>query len=331
VTRAVRRWWTVDPWSWLLLLAFGLVPMLTANAYYLDTVIFIMLWAAMACCWNLAGGYGGLVSLGHAVFFGIGAYTSTLLYLRSGLSPWLGLLAGVALSVLLALGIGLVSLRLRGPFFSLVTLAFAEVSGIIVTNWRSLTKGAEGLSIPFNPALPNMIFEGKLAYAYLTLGLLVLVYGVSLAIERSPLGYRLLAVREDEDAARALGVRAVRTKTMAFGISAALMAACGTVFAQYVLYIDPASIFSFDLSVQVVLLTVVGGSGRAGGPILGSLLLTPLAQGLRAWLGRTAPGLHLVVYGLLLIVIVLRVPQGLGPTIASWRAALARRPQAVSP
>lgn len=325
----LRTWWAAARGTLLLLVAFALVPAVTNNAYYLDTLVFILLWAAMGCCWNLAGGYGGLVSLGHAVFFGVGAYTSTLLYLRLGWSPWLGVIAGMALSACLALGIGLVSLRLRGPFFSLVTLAFAEVAGIVATNWRGLTKGAEGLSIPFQPGFGNMIFADKTPYVVLALALLVTTYGICLAVERSPLGYYLLAVREDEDAARAVGVRAVRTKIVAFALSAALMAACGTVFAQYVLYIDPASIFSFDLSVQVVLLTVVGGAGRAGGPILGALLLTPLAQTLRVWLGRTAPGLHLVVYGVLLIVIVLRLPQGLGPAVASWRSAWRRRPARV--
>lgn len=318
-------WWRADRTTWLVLLAFAVTPLVTSNNYYLDTLIFMMLWAAMAACWNIVGGYGGLISLGHVVFFGIGAYTSTLLYLDLGISPWGGILGGALLSTLFALAIGVICFRLRGPFFSLVTLAFAEVGGIIATNWRSLTKGAEGLSIPYDPGLANMIFESKVAYAYLTFALLLLVYVISLAIERSPLGYRILAVREDEDAARSLAVPVARVKTIAFAISAALMSLCGTVFAQYVLYIDPASVFSFDVSVQVVLLTIVGGSGQAGGPILGSLVLTPLSQALRAWLGNTAPGLHLIVYGLLLIVIVLRVPEGLRPLVAGWWHAARRR------
>lgn len=327
---SILDWWRADRATWLILIAFACVPFLTSNNYYLDTLIFIVLWAAMAACWNLVGGYGGLVSLGHSVFFGLGAYASTILYLELGLSPWIGLVAGALLSMLFALGIGLVSFRLRGPFFSLVTLAFAEVGGIVATNWRPLTKGAEGLSIPYEPGFANMIFAGKVPYVYLCLGLLTVIYLVCFAIERSRLGYRILAVREDEDAARTLAVRVLRTKTLVFVISAALMSACGTVFAQYVLYIDPASMFSFDVSVQVVLLTVVGGSGKAGGPILGSLLLTPLAQGLRASLGNAAPGLHLVVYGALLIVIVLWLPRGVGPMVfeqwTAWRRRLAGGP-----
>ena len=290
-------------------------PFIVTNNYYLDSIIVIMFWAAMAGAWNIVGGYAGQLSLGHTAFFGIGAYTSSLLFAGAGVTPWLGMFGGAVLAALFAVFVGLVCFRLRGPFFALVTIAFAEVALIVASSWRSLTKGTEGLNIPFIPGLENMIFRGKFVYFYLFLGFAVAVYLICRLIENSRLGYYLVAFREDELAARSLGINTVRARLIAFALSAALTAMGGTLYAQYYQYLDPSSTFGIGFSIQVALLTMVGGIGTAAGPFFGSLLMTPLGQVLRAWLGGGAAGLYLAIYGAALIVVVLFLPHGIVPEV----------------
>jgi branched-chain amino acid transport system permease protein len=299
------------------------LPLVVTNNYYLDSLIVIFFWGSMAAAWNLVGGYAGQLSLGHTAFFGIGAYTSSILFARYGLTPWLGLVAGAALAAGFAVFVGVVCFRLRGPFFALVTIAFAEVGLIVASSLRDLTRGTEGFNIPFRPAFENMLFRGKVAYFYLFLAYAVLLYVISRAVEQSRLGYSLVAFREDEEAARMLGVATVRVRLVALGASAALTAVGGTLYAQYYQFLDPASTFGINFSIQVALLTMVGGIGTAVGPFFGALLMTPLGQFFRAWLGGGAAGLYLALYGIALILVVLFLPHGIVPEV---RRRLGRRP-----
>ena len=299
----------------LVVAALAAVPLVVTNNYYLDSIIVCFFWGSMAAAWNLVGGYAGQLSLGHTAFFGIGAYASSILFARYALTPWLGLLVGAALAAVFAVFVGLVCFRLRGPFFALVTIAFAEVGLIVASSLRNLTKGTEGFNIPFRPAFENMLFRGKVGYFYLFLGYAMLLYVISRAVEQSKLGYSLIAFREDEEAARMLGVPTVRVRLIALGASAALTAVGGTLYAQYYQFLDPASTFGINFSIQVALLTMVGGIGTAAGPFFGALLMTPLGQFFRAWLGGGAAGLYLALYGIALILVVLFLPNGIVPEV----------------
>ena len=280
-----------------------------------DVVILTFLWAGLALAWNIAGGYAGLISFGHAAFFGIGAYASTILGIRTGLTPWIGLWLGGAIAAAAGAALALICARLRGPFFILSTLAAAEVVRIGALNWATLTGGPEGLSILPTPSLANMVFASKTAYAALMLGYLVAVYVVTKLIEGSRFGYRLLAVRDDEDAASAGGINPLMMRTVAMGISAFLTGIGGSLFAQYFLYLDPTHVVSPELSFQLALIPALGGLGSAIGPVLGSFVITPLSELLRAWLGDVAHGLHLAIYGAVVIVVMLYFPSGIAGAI----------------
>ena len=297
----------------------GLAVALVHTAYLVDLMVLTFLWAGLALAWNIAGGYAGLISFGHAAFFGIGAYTSSILLVGYDITPWLGMLGGALIAGLFGALLTLVFARLRGPFFILSTLATAEVVRILAMNLRDLTGGAEGLSIPPVSSFGSMIFTSKSAYAVLTLGYFALLFLISKMIERSRLGYELCAARDDEAAASAAGVDPLLVRTLAMAASAALTALGGTLFAQYFLYLDPTQVVSPDMSFQIALLPAFGGIGTAIGPVLGAFVLTPLAELLRGWLGDAAAGLHLVIYGLLLIILMLKAPGGL---LQAFRGAI---------
>ena len=259
-----------------------------------------------------------MVSLCHNAFFAIGAYTSTILFVRYQVSPWLGLIAGGLIATLVGTLLGLICFRLRSHYFTLATLAFGEVISIVSLNWRSLTNGAIGIGLPIQPSLSNMVFQGKLPYLYIGLALFVGVTAVSYAIERSRLGYQLTAFRENEDAARALGVRTGRVRMVAMAISCFLAAVTGSFYAQYISYIEPFATFSLDFSVLLAMMAIIGGLGTVWGPVAGAFLVTPLQEFLQAKLGGTLQGLNLVVYGTVLILVVILLPQGIVPSLAGW-------------
>jgi branched-chain amino acid transport system permease protein len=276
-----------------------------------DVVVLTFLFAGLALAWNIAGGYAGLISFGHAAFFGIGAYTSTILFVHGGVTPWLGMWIGALVSAAAGVVLAVICARLKGPFFILSTLAAAEVVRIGALNWASLTGGPEGLSILPVASLANMVFSSKTVYAALMLGYLVVCYGVTKALEGSRYGYYLFAVRDDEEAAKAAGVNPLLVRTSAMAMSASLTGIGGSLFAQYFLYLDPTFVISPELSFQFALLPAVGGLGTAIGPVLGSFLITPLSKQLRAYLGSAAAGLHLVIYSAGLIFVMLYFPSGL--------------------
>ncbi|RPI07250.1 MAG: branched-chain amino acid ABC transporter permease [Zetaproteobacteria bacterium] len=281
----------------------------------------------LAQAWNILGGYAGQLSLGHAAFFAIGAYTSVILHTHLGISPWLGMFAGALLAALLSQGIGFLGFRfgLRGFYFILLTLAVAEILRLIALHLPILG-GYTGLFINFTPNPWQFQFKGKIPYYFIALSFLSLASAVVWLIERSKFGAYLVAIREDEDAAEALGVDTFRYKMLAYAISAALTALGGTFYAYYQYYLQPNTVLSMHHSVDIMIRPIVGGSGTILGPILGSFLLELLGEFSRTYFAEGAAGLYVAIYGVLLIVVVLFLPRGVYPTLLGWiRRALGRR------
>lgn len=283
-------------------------------------LILISLYAALAQAWNVLGGYAGQVSLGNAVFFGIGAYAPTLFVTRLGLTPWLGLPVGSLVAIGVGLLIGYYTFHLAGHYFAIATIAIGEIVQTGFINWRDVG-GAAGIAQPILPStLLNAQFQSKVPYCYAAVALMAASVGLVLLIERSRLGYYFRAIKNDPIAARSLGVDITRYKLYALGISAALTATCGTFYAQYVLFVDPESTFSLGLSVLIVLVAVLGGVGSPWGPLIGAAVLIPLSEGTRVYLAEAGGGgkaIDLMMYGLLIILITVFQPGGL--------VALARR------
>ena len=305
------------------------MPLVVRDAFLLDSLVLILIWGTAAAAWNVAGGYAGQVSLGHAAFFGLGAYAAALLATRWTLSAWLGLAVGAVVATAVGLVIGYLSNRLRGPYFVLATIAFSQVLLVVGSRWRGFTAGSEGIPVPFRPGFWTLGIADKRVWVWIVLGLAVLAWLVQLYLDRSRRGYQLVAVREDEDAALSLGVPARRLKVAAISVSAALTAASGALWAQYVGFVDPFYVFSVDLSIRFALAAIIGGLGTALGPFLGAALVTTVETYLRAQFGGIGAGLvgiYLVVYGCALIVMARWVPQGLVGWIGDYlrRRAVAR-------
>lgn len=297
----------------VLTLAVLAFPLVFVNPFPRHVMIMIFLYGALATAWNILAGYCGQISLGNAVYFGIGAYTSTLLTREAALTPWLGMIAGAALAVAVSQAIGYPVFRLRGHYFAIATIGFGEIVQTLVINW-DWAGGARGLFVPIKrpDSLLNFQFhETKAAYYYIALGLLALALGATRWLERSRRGYVFRAIREDQDAAASLGVHVAREKHAAMAVSAALTALGGTFWAQYVLFIDPESVFPLSLSILICLVAVLGGVGSLWGPVLGAAILVPLSEGTRVMLGGTGKALDLVIYGALIMLIAVFQPSGL--------------------
>jgi branched-chain amino acid transport system permease protein len=302
-----------------------IAAMAVSNRYAVDIMIRTYLWAGLALAWNLAGGYAGLISFGHAAFFGIGAYTSTILLLNYDVSPWIGMFAGALLAACAGAFLTTVCARLRGPFFILSTLAAGEVTRIAALNMRSVTGGSEGLEIPAILGPMDMVFKNQWPNLLIVLAYMILLFGLSVWIEQSRFGYYLFATRDDEDGASAIGINPSHMRISAMSVSAGLTAIGGTLFAQYFLYLDPTYIISPDISFQFALICAVGGLGTASGPVFGALLILPVSELLRGFLSQSASGLYLVVYGAVVIVVILYFPTGISGAIARAFGALSRR------
>ncbi len=284
-------------------------------------MIMIFLYGALATAWNIIAGYCGQISLGQAVFFGIGAYTSSVLFKATGLTPWAGMLAGALLAAIVSQIIGFPVFRLRGHYFAIATIAVGEIVQALIINWDAIG-GARGVFIPIKrpDSLLNFQFhQSKAYYYYIALGLLLLALAVSWRITRSRHGYYFRAIREDQDAAAALGVNVAREKLRAFAIAAALTAMGGTFYAQYLLFIDPESVFPLSLSILICLVAVLGGVGTLWGPILGAAVLVPLQESTRVMLGGTGKALDLLIYGALIIAMSPASPR---PSAAWWPTAI---------
>jgi branched-chain amino acid transport system permease protein len=325
--------WLRHPKGYLSLLglvALILFPLVVQNPFVLHLLIMILFYAALGGAWNIIGGFAGQLSLGHAAFFGVGAYSCILLNLYTGLNPWVGMVVGMLITSAFAAAISYPCFRLRGPFFTLATIAFAEVLRILVIYFKGFTKGSVGITIPQKMGLANFAFREKAPYLYIVLTFAAGVFLISYFIQKSRFGYDLAALREDEDAAESLGVNTTRSKLKAAVLSAALTSIGGVFYAQYILFIEPYSEFSLDFSIQFALVPMIGGMGTAAGPIIGSFVLTPLQELLRSWLGGSYAGLHLVIYGCILMLVVIFMPQGILGLIKGRFAYGEKRPSSGS-
>lgn len=293
-----------------------LLGLFVENRFYLDVLISIVYFAVLSCGWNIMCGYVGELSLGHVAFLGLGQYSCVLLYTRLGLTPWVGMFLGSAVAMLLAFLIGVLALRLKGPFFTLSTIALATVLQIFVVKLDGLTNGAAGVTIPYEPSIFNMIFEGYKPIYFLFILLLIAVVLVTIYINHSKLGSNLIAIRENDTAAASLGVNVFRNKVIALLISAFFTSIAGCIYAQYVLFIDPVGSFTTTISEKTAILTLIGGSGTVFGPVVGSIIMTPLEIWLRTTLGSTYQGAYLIIYGVILIFVILVIPKGIVGTLS---------------
>jgi len=301
------------------------LPLLISNGFVIDILIRVLLFSFIGVAWNLMGGYAKQLSLGHAAYFGLGAYTSTILQIQYDVSPWIGLIAGGVVAALASLPIGALCFRLRGPYFAIATIATAQVLMLLFLKFRDFAWGAEGTTIPNLGNSPLMMqFDDKSGYYYIALGLLALGLYITWRIERSWIGYYLVAVGEDEDAASAVGVNAPKIKRDIYMISAFLTALAGTFYTQYIYFIDPQTAFSFNISVEAALVSIVGGIGTLWGPVIGTVLLEATSALLQSWLGSGLGGVQLTVYSLILITVILWRPSGLLGVFGDLYARLSR-------
>jgi branched-chain amino acid transport system permease protein len=296
-----------------------LVPAFFSSTFVLHIYTLIFFYIALTAAWNIPA-FGGQLSLGHAAFFGIGAYTGAILYVKFGVSPWIGLLAAVVTALLGGLILSLPLLRLRGPFFTLASIALAEVLRMVAIDWRSLTNGSVGINIPFKPGFQNLTFQGGMPFYYIFLALAVIVVYLTYRIRNSALGFHLRASASDDEAARALGVNTSLAQFLGLMWSTGITGVLGLFYVFYNYVLEPSTAFSLDLfSLQPALNGIIGGMGTVWGPVIGAILMTPLGEFLRFYLGTIQQGLNYVVYGLVLIATVKFIPGGilsvLGPLL----------------
>ena len=288
-----------------------LIPLIVNNSFFHHIFIMILFSTLIGLAWNLLGGYAGQVSFGHSAFLGVGAYTTMILYLKLGISPWLALLAGGLVSVVIAIPIGLLCFRLRGPYFSLSTLAVAEILRLVALNWESLTAGPQGMLITFLPQLEILSYlidwEKKIFFYYIIAALTFFGMALTYFVSNSRLGAYLVAIKEDIDSAEAVGINTVYTRVVALALSALLVGLAGGFYAVYYRYIDPDAVFSIALSVEMVFIAIVGGIATTGGPIVGAIVLVLISELFRT---KFQVG-HLIFYGLFMMVVIRYLPEGI--------------------
>ncbi len=297
----------------------GVAPLLVASNVVLNFLVFTLIIALAAQGWNLLGGYGGQYSFGHAAFFGTGAYLTAILQVRLGMNAYPAFAAGIALAALVGLVIGFLAFRsgLKGSYFALVTLAFAEVLRVLA-NASEVTGGAAGILIRLQADPANFQFAERGTFLWAAGGLVALALLATLALERSRLGAQLVAVRENEAAAQALGVDVLAVKLRAITLSAAMTGAAGGLYAQYFLYLDAQIAYGTWISVEALLAPIVGGAGTVFGPLLGAIILHGISEATKSVAG-SIPGIDLVVFGVVLILVVRFPPREIPGLLRAWR------------
>jgi branched-chain amino acid transport system permease protein len=312
---------TLARYAGLLLLSGLPLLILWNNPYWVNILAYTYLFAALAAAWNIIGGFGGQFSLGHGVFFAIGAYSVARLYLDLGVTPWVAIFPAAALATAVALLISWPTFRLRGPFFAIATMAINEACFALANYSDKITGGPRGILIPFRAGFSNMIFIERWKYALLMFAFMSIVVLITVALRRGRLGHYLLAVRADEDAARAAGINVLKAKLQGMALSAFLTGIGGGLFAMYVRVIDPPSLFSLpDIGVKFALISLIGGIGTIIGPVVGALLIVPLENFLRGALGGDIPGGHLIILGAILVAASLFLKRGIvGAVLAAAR------------
>ena len=313
-----------------------LVPLFVYSTYALHMLILMFISVIMGSAWNIVGGYAGQYSVGHAAYFGVGAYTTMTLLQFKGVAPWWGIWAGAAAALVTALIVGTICFRLRGPYFVLASIAVAEIFRASALNLKGITNGAEGILITEIPPLTigetlGTDWVSKIPFYYTSLAVALTVIMVSGVVRSSRLGYYFLAIREDQDAAHSLGINLTLYKNIALAISAMFTALAGSIYGMYVGFIDPSTVLGIDLSIQIVMFCIVGGVGTIMGPVIGALVLVPLSEALRsnlitdalikagivseqspagAFLREHLAHAHVLIYGVLVVIVILFMPEG---------------------
>lgn len=290
----------------------ALLPFAVRDVYLQNVLILTLMYAALSQSWNILGGYCGQISLGHALYFGIGAYVTSVLFIKFGVLPWGGMLAGGVLAALVALALGYPCFRLKGHYFSIATIVIAEIGLLLVHNW-DYVGAAMGMQWPISgEGWSTLQFaRDKAPYIHLALGFFAITWLVTWVIEGSKWGYWWRAVKDNPEAAQSLGVEVFRSKMAAAAVSAFLTAVGGAFYAAFVAYIDPESVMTFRFSLLFALPAVLGGIGTLWGPAVGAAILIPLTEITRSYMGGSGSGLDLVIYGALIIVISLAKPEGI--------------------
>lgn len=298
-------------WSSIVLAIVIAYPLLFSTPFQQRLGALVLLYAIAASAWNIIGGYAGQVSVGHAVFFGCGAYASMAAYTHFALSPLVGIPLGIVVSVAIAAIIGGPTLRLSGHYFSMATIAIAELARLIVTNtgWLGASPGLSGPAVPRN--VFDLSFVSSLPYYYLFLVLLAITLLITWWMANSRMGFYLRAIKDSERAARSLGAPAARTKLYAFMLSAGLTSVAGALYAMMFGFIDPDSGLGILISVKVLIMAALGGAGLLFGPLVGAAILVPLEELSNSWLGGQGAGLTFVVYGAIIVLISRFQPGGL--------------------
>lgn len=289
----------------------AVLPLLLKEQFPRHVLCMIMIWSIVGMGWNFLGGYAGQVSTGHAVFYGIGAYTVALLFKYFMVSPWLGIVIGMGISVVLAILVGWPLLRLNGHYFAVASMAVCECCRIVFVNIKAFG-GATGLDF-LNKKVNKWaaIQLDKVEYYYLFLIVAVIILALTIYLDRSKFGYYLRTIKGNQSAAESVGIPTTKYKLMAYMLSAAIVSLGGSLYAQYMLYIDPSMLMTLKVSLMILLVTVMGGIGRVIGPIVGAVILTVISEYTRVLAGGTGSGIDQIIYGLLVVLVVLYLPNGI--------------------
>jgi branched-chain amino acid transport system permease protein len=305
----------IIPLAILLLL---IAPLIVHSTFFVHLMIMVLMWTVLGASWNILGGFSGQVSFGHAMFLGAGAYTTMILYLRLGIAPWYGIIAGGLVAAVIALPIGFICFRLRGPYFALSTLAVAEIIRLVALNWESLTNGPVGLLIT---TLPNVTlwgrsinWESKIPFYYIIALIVLASLVATYVMSRTRLGAYLLAVKEDIDSAEAIGINTIKVRVTALSLSAFFAGVAGGFYAMYLRYIDPDAVFSIAISVEMLFIAVVGGLTTVAGPLIGAIVLVTFGETFRELF---LVG-HLIFYGAAMMLAIRYMPEGIWGKLRLW-------------
>jgi branched-chain amino acid transport system permease protein len=301
-------------------------PLIVSAPFFVHLMIMVLMWTVLGASWNILGGFTGQVSFGHATFLGAGAYTTMILYLKLGIAPWYGIPIGGFVAALIALPIGYICFRLRGPYFALSTLAVAEIIRLVALNWESFTNGPVGLLIT---TLPDVTFgermidwENKIPFYYIIAIIALASIVATYIMSRTRLGAYSLAIREDIDSAEAIGINTVQARVAALSLSAFFAGVAGGFYAMYLRYIDPDAVFSIALSVEMVFIAVVGGLTTVAGPLIGAIVLVAFGEIFREiFLVHFKLVGHLIFYGLMMMIVIRYLPEGIWGKLRLWFGA----------
>ena len=296
--------------AWLVFIIILLIfPVFVKMSYFLHIAIMVFMYTTLGVSWNILTGFAGQISLGQSVFLGVGGYTSAVLLVKFGISPWIGLFASICAGMALGWLIGVPCFRLKGRYFAIATMAVVQIAYLIVTRWEYVG-GARGIYFPLrNWGLAHFSFRAKEPYYFIAMGMMLVAMIVVYYIEYSHIGYYLKAIREDPDAATSLGIDVPRYKMIAMMFSASLAAIAGTFYGQYLLFIDPDTMFL--LSVPIMLMAIMGGVGSLLGPLIGAGLLIPLQEISRVYWSGSGQAIDQIIYGVFIIIIVIIQPRGI--------------------